>query len=302
MTEPTPEPIPVFIQGILARSGTNFLNDLLALHPDCCAPALHEDYLLTHAEWLDRYVQETRGHWDPSWAHSEATTFAALGAGLMRLLQPAAPRPRLVTKTPTVHNLPLFTKLWPQAYLLILVRDGRAVVESGVRSFPDWTYEKAIQWWAWAAKSILAYDAERRGPGQRHLVVRYEDLYSQPEREVPRVLEFLGLDPQRYDLEQARQLPVRGSSTYRGQSREVHWDGVEKTADFAPLERWRNWPRARHARFNWVAGPFMRQLGYDLVTTQGERRYWAAWNKVLDRRWLWGHRLKALRGRMAARR
>ena len=34
---------PIFILGISQRSGTNFVSDLLALHPDCDATLIPED-------------------------------------------------------------------------------------------------------------------------------------------------------------------------------------------------------------------------------------------------------------------
>ena len=64
---------------------------------------------------------------------------------------------RLVTKTPTVKNLGLFFQLFPTSKLLVLVRDGRSVVESAVRTF-DRPYGHAAREWAssspgwWAAR------------------------------------------------------------------------------------------------------------------------------------------------------
>ena len=281
-------PQPIFIQGIMARSGTNFLNDLLVIHPDCGSPTLHEDYLLSHAHWLEHYVQGVIRTWDPAWGRGEAEVYAALGRGLLELLSHKVTRPRVVTKTPNVHNLHLLPKLLPSAHILLLVRDGRAVVESGVKSFSHWTYEKAINWWAAAARTVLDFEAAQNGSGCHHRVVRYESLHGSVELEVERILKFLGLDSAIYNFARARALPVRGSSTYRGASTGLDWSKpIAKTEVFNPMERWQSWPRARHERFNWVAGPYMRRLGYTLIETGGRTAYWRLWNRWHDQRWAW---------------
>jgi hypothetical protein len=127
----------------MPRSGTNFLANLLVIHPDCGSPKVHEDYLLAQAQHLERYVAGVCSHWKPEWELGQSDVFAALGDGLLRLLGQGVDRRRLVTKTPSVQNLPLVFKLFPQAQLLLLVRDGRAVAESGVKTFRTWTFEKA---------------------------------------------------------------------------------------------------------------------------------------------------------------
>ena len=60
---------PIFIHGLLPRSGTNFLCDLLLLHPDC-APAIepvHEDLFLEHSDHLVAFARSVRAAWDPRW-------------------------------------------------------------------------------------------------------------------------------------------------------------------------------------------------------------------------------------------
>jgi hypothetical protein len=50
---------PIFIHGVLPRSGTNFLWHLLLLHPDC-APAVlpvYEDLFLEHSDHLVAFAR-----------------------------------------------------------------------------------------------------------------------------------------------------------------------------------------------------------------------------------------------------
>ena len=59
----------------------------------------------------------------------------------------------------------------------------------------------------------------------------------------------------------------------RGQEGEaaVHWKPVKKTAAFDPLTHWSRLSQALHERFNWIAGPYQRQLGYEKKEFKGIR-------------------------------
>ena len=60
---------PIFIHGILPRSGTNFLWDLLLLHPDCCRgrEPVNEDLFLDQSDHLVAFSDAVRAIWDPRW-------------------------------------------------------------------------------------------------------------------------------------------------------------------------------------------------------------------------------------------
>ena len=51
-----PADVPIFILGIMPRSGTHFLANLLCLHPDCTKSALPEDLLVSESALLRRYT------------------------------------------------------------------------------------------------------------------------------------------------------------------------------------------------------------------------------------------------------
>ena len=91
----------------------------------------------------------------------------------------------------------------------------------------------------------------------------------------------------KYDFDAAINLPVRGSSVFRGtRPKEYHWDPVEKTPDFNPVGRWNNWSRSTHERFNWIAGEKLVALGYEEKKFGKDKQLlWAVWNKALDVRW-----------------
>jgi hypothetical protein len=252
------------------------------MHPDCDASAPWEDYLLLHSDSLNEYIASISGHWSPKWGVEGESLYRNLGDGLISFLAAQIGEKRLVTKTPSVYNLRYFFKFFPDAYLLVVVRDGRAVVESGVKTF-GWDYEMAVRNWAEGARTILHFDQANKNSNSRYLLVKYEELYSNPQAELIRIFNFLELDVEAYDFEAAVNLPVRGSSAFRGQDpTNVHWKPVEKTADFNPLLRWSHWDRALHERFNWLAGQYLVQLGYEEKRFPSNRTLWVAWNKMLD--------------------
>jgi hypothetical protein len=302
---------PVFILGITERSGTTYLQDLLRIHPDCDVDGLelNEDHFVAFSHVLAEFVQSVSTNWKPWWGAQElendrALLLKCLGDGLLSYLREQVRRRRLltgvasadkplsvlVTKTPDVRNLHLFFNLFPATDLLILIRDGRAVVESAVGTFYR-SREWATRQWADHARIVLRFVKDNSNTSGKWLVVKYEDLYRNNTEELRRVLAFLHLDPTAYNFEVARNLPVRGSSSLRRKGAEriasfvapgVHWRPVPKPADFDPVNRWSDWSRGNHERFNWIAGDYLSALGYDKNVYPGCRWHWAIWNYMLD--------------------
>lgn len=202
-------------------------------------------------------------------------------ASVQEHLQEIDPR-ILLTKTPSVKGLDNFFSLFPNAYLLIIVRDGRAVVESGVKSF-DWYYEKAMRNWATAAKIIVDFQEKHHNFNKKFLIVKYEDLFRNTKDELLKIFALLGLDAELYDFGAAQSLSVTGSSELRRKrSDKIHWTPLEKTREFNPLTRFSHWNRKRHERFNWIAGYYMSKFGYSLETNCSHRYLYFARNTLLD--------------------
>ena len=261
---------PIFIAGIMPRSGTNFLHRLLCQHPDCGAintTPVREDYLLHHAASLKRYLERLKwqwGHWGADDAFV-APLYEHAGRGLTGFLRTLSDAPRIVTKTPSVSNIESFPDIFPHAYLLIIVRDGRSVVASGMSGF-GWNFETASRAWARAARAILAFrDANPAAFASRCRLVQYERLNTDTKEELAAILRFVGLDPAVYDFDAALDTPVYGSSYQKTEGKGVSWQPKAKAPGFASNERWATWSRARHERFNWIAGRELIALGYEAV-------------------------------------
>jgi hypothetical protein len=173
------------------------------------------------------------------------------------------PARRLVAKNPSVRHLERFFDFFPEAQLLILVRDGRSVTQSCMDTF-GWSFERAARAWARGADAIERFRDGHAQRSDRWHLVRYEDLLDDLEIQMRAILEFLRLDGAVYDMDAARSLPVRGSSVFFGDGRSaVHWEPVAKDATFSPKNRWRSWPAHRLDRFDWIAGDRLCAFGYE---------------------------------------
>lgn len=266
----------VFILGITHRSGTNLLVNLLALHPNCDVHAIPEDFLTSELQQLAQYSRRVASHWNPTWGDKD--TIAGLerdiGTGLQRYIcrnidddrpngSDPAVRRVVATKTPSVAGLGEFRRFFPDTSLVIVVRDGRAVVESGMRSF-GWSFTAACERWASAARSIHRFCEHDQNP-TRTLVVRYEDLIKERANTARSLFEHIGLDSTMVNETTLADLPVTGSSELiNSAAKRVHWQPAPADAEFQPLERFTAWSKHKHARFNRIAGAEMKCFGYPL--------------------------------------
>ena len=248
---------------------------------------------------LVRYADTVANYWDEFWKEPDENSPApevyeqvrddlckSLGEGLLSYLDQQPDGRRLATKTPSVRNLKHFFKIFPGARLILLIRDGRAVVESSVKSF-GWSYELATQKWNEAARQIIDFNEIYRGTQAKYITVKYEDILDRPDQELRRVFEFLALDPRVYSFEQALDLPVFGSSQFYDQTKtgNAGWKRMKKTADFDPKSRWQHWSKTQHDRFNWIAGSSMVELGYMEQADLAESAFSQVWHGLLDKRW-----------------
>jgi len=299
------EPKLCFILGIEQRSGTNFTYRLLREHPSCAGPGpIWEDNVLRHSTLLSDYSHKLYSSWNPRWDVEKKiggteTLQRYLGNAIENFLRIQLTTDSvnytdsrqgrtnhnntkiLLTKTPSVEGLHNFFNLFPDAYLILLVRDGRAVVESGVRSF-DWDYESAIRKWRVSAEAILSFKEKYESVNNKFIILKYEDLVMDEKTELLKIFDFLGVDPKAFDFNNSRFLGVTGSSELRAQTGSINWQVKEKTADFSPLARISSWDRKKHERFNWIAGQQMTRLGYELTVFNGNKQLIVIRNKFRD--------------------
>lgn len=278
---------PIFILGISQRSGTNFLSNLIRQHPQCGAPAtIWEDCFTCYSDLLLEYTQTVFSKW--KWKSGSANKALevqlnhALGSSLINFLSSEIQAERLVTKTPDVTNVSHHFDLFPNSFLIILIRDGRAVVESRVKTFNE-SYQTAMWKWSTAADLVLEFDKIGKNNNGRYLIVKYEDLWNDVEYELRKIFDFCRLDPNQYDFNSAKNQPIRGSSVYYGEKHsDVHWQPVKKTNDFDPTERWSHWSRSLHEQFITISGKNLHKLGYEPKHFKQNSFYWILFRLTLN--------------------
>ena len=285
---------PIILLSARARSGSVYLEALLSLHPGCRKGRVPEDFFLANSATLLNFCRSLTESWEADWylrdrAGDIADLAASFGEAMLRLVVPRESASgedgdyRLLLRSPATDGIDAAATLFPDAKLIVLVRDGPATVESGRRSF-GWRYDMAMRGWRDSVRRIFA--ALAGDNGERFRLVRYEDLVRDPASEMAQILDFLGLDQQLYPYEQLSAVPVLGSSTFgRAKGEPVHWRPVAREPSFDPLRRAQSWPTHRFKRFTWLAGAELQKLGYPVRSLSLPDRLWNVARDVQYRLW-----------------
>lgn len=257
---------PIFIFGISPRSGTNYLFNLLIMHPDCAPFPAFEDYLLMYSRMLDKYstvleqIYIDKGFHPPK--NTQEVIKTSLGFGLNHMINHQAPGKKIVLKTPQPNGLENMHDYFPNAKILILLRDGRSTSESMVKSF-NWTYKESIELWSKGAEHILQF--QKSYPYKKNYrIVHYEDLILNFEEELSKVLKFLGLSLSNFNFAGAKDLPLIGSSD-TVQKNNNKWIASPLPPKNMLVKRYANWPEKTRKLFIKQAKTVSEKLGYPLI-------------------------------------
>src|SRR5215467_12101354 len=181
---------PIILLSACPRSGSNYLEKLLSLHPQCRRSKVPEDFFLANSETLLNFCRSVADSWDDWWLErlgGPSRLAMHMGTALLRFAYPALEKEgpvgdlHLVLRSPTAEGMANVTILFPDARVLVVVRNGPATVESGRKSF-GWPYEEAILAWRQSVRRILSFLAGV--DGRRCVLIRFEDLAADPGREI----------------------------------------------------------------------------------------------------------------------
>jgi hypothetical protein len=272
-----PAATPRFIVGN-DRSGTTMLRLILDRGPDLAIPP-ESMFLTDFADVFERggpAPDEAQQLMQAVWTHPKVALWELPGPAPVvpaRLTAPDAYRfiaeapfrayaakhgkPHWADKTPHyVHHVDHLLRVWPDARVVVLLRDGRDVALSlrGMPFGPNNAWA-AAQWWA---RGIRAGERARREHPRAVLSVRYEDVARRPREEVPRICAFLEVEyrDDMLALEQADRAKIVAD--------QASWfptifDGINTTA----VDRWRREMSPRDQRiFAALAGDELRANGY----------------------------------------
>ncbi len=254
----------VFVIGC-PRSGTSAISWAIAQHPDFWTS--HESdflvYLLRNARLRIAY-QTNYNREDGGWLQANAVSYpefaASLGLGVDRLFLSRSGGRRWIDQTPghtlIAHELAI---MFPNARFVHIIRDGRAVVRSMLRSeFPvSWAsaFDEACLTWSHYVRVGAGF---ARSHADRCIEVRQEDLLRDPQGVMSRVFTFLGAHDWRPASEFLQQGRINSSfepTTLR--------DSVAGVAESRCGQSQLVWTPEMSTRFAEIAGPMMRELGYE---------------------------------------
>lgn len=283
-----PEPVRVAVLLGAPRSGTTWLQRLMAAHPSV-ASGQETDLLDDYAGlWVDLWERQLPA--DPAeWASRRhkglpavlttqefSDLLRAAVSGVYARIAALKPGARLVLdKNPGyARRTALIADLLPDARIVHVVRDGRDVTASLVRAGQGWgrgwapsRVDRAAVRWRDRVQAVLGAGL---GP-DRLLTVRYEDLQADGVAVLLRCLAFVGVDADRADCER-----IYRSLREPGQAADpLVWSGeVVRRLGGPPPEppgfagegrsgSWRSWSAADRWRFDSEAGELLVALGYE---------------------------------------
>jgi hypothetical protein len=193
----------------------------------------------------------------------QADDFLTLfGAAMMAWLhEPVPADQRVLVKMPSVQYLDCFFAMFPYESLLILIRDGRDLVQSTLRTWRYLSFVQVCLRWNRSARMILGL---RSAPGfdpSRVWIAKYEDALFEPEAFVREACARFDLDPQVYPFDKIKHVRVVGSSKL-AERPNFAWSYQRRPADFRPVEYWKSWSPMRKLVFKATAGRALIELGY----------------------------------------
>ncbi len=281
---------PVFIVGITGRSGTNYLSSLLKTHPDCESSSLMaEDFIIYGLDKLTKFSDKISNKWKKEWNYHpdmQNQLNKSLGDGMSMFLANNKHSKCIVSKTPSTMNIDKLFNFFPEAKLIIIIRDGRDVVESGVNS-NFWNYEMGFHIWDASASRIHQFIKKNESFPEKFLLVKYEDLINSLDEELVRIFDFCNLPSEEFDLQEAKDIKLLGSSIAANpEKKEFKWEIVNNKSNFNPLNRSQNWKRSLHYRYNRKCGGNTQKFGYPIKHPQKGFRYYST-NLLWDLRYFY---------------
>lgn len=136
------------------------------------------------------------------------------------------------------QEVDLLLRLFPDAQVVHIVRDGRANVAS-LKKMPWWPFDSIGSMAAWSQAEYCSRRNAKRLPGDVFHVMRYESLVADPEAELRELCDFLGEEfhPAMLEPSEVREVVPEKKTWHEGLKRSVNTDRVESwRKDLDPWE------------------------------------------------------------------
>lgn len=265
----------VYLVAPLQRSGHNYVSNLLLKHEQIKFPAgtnlPGEQNIVQHAEHLIWYASKTvagQKGWESKTQElvklQSAIFLRTVGYSLIEFYSKFIPvqAKYLLLKDPATIGIENFSSVFPEAKLICLLRDGRDVVQSYIKTWKGFDFELACKMWRDGTERMLNLPQEDNG--KRYLLISYEKVFAAPADEMKKVLAFLNLSESEYAFDKIDELPIFGSSTNSvNEKGEVDWSITNNKKDFKPVGKWQQWSAEQKSIFKKVAGETLIRAGYE---------------------------------------
>lgn len=186
-------------------------------------------------------------------------------------------------KEPSINNIEVVTKLFPNSPILLLIRDGRDVVASvekgyllklhrysfgnrlkrKMNSLTGRHFKKETIAWRNRAEKLKNF-IEAQKENKNVLLVKYEDLATENQDVIKKMMIHCGLT---YNKDWFKNIEVIGSSFSKDgmtfSKDKAMWEKQERSKNFKPIGRWNSWSLKKKAYFKKIAGEQLNYFGYN---------------------------------------
>jgi protein-tyrosine sulfotransferase len=256
----------ILIQGVMPRSGSNYIAEIIGYHPNVYSfpNEIYEFPLLNCVDDLLRMQNRFFQYFPKNKTRIGEIDFLPLfGSALIAYLYSFVPKDKiLLVKSPYVENLNFFFKLFPYENLVLILRDGRDVVNSTIKTWPDkYAFSDICSTWDRNANMILNCNSHFNNNINSFLFIKFEEALNKSFDFIKQLCNKFKLDEQIYPYDRLNSVPVIGSSSLKAGGK-VGWNRVEKPKNFNPIGHWNNWSHKKKRIFKKIAGETLQKSGY----------------------------------------
>jgi len=274
---------PVFVVGC-PRSGTTLLYDMLLsaggfavylaesnvfnlLVPRFGNPGVKSNRRRLLDVWLQTKLFRA-GHIDPSPLQARLDAECHHAGDFLKIFMEEICRTQQVNRwadnsPEEILYLPLIKRLFPNALVVHIIRDGRDAAASlnkqgWIRPLPgDRRLLASGMYWEWIVRKGRSYG---KSLGEDYTELHFEDLIASPKQILADLGKFLDHD---LDYERIRQVGI-GSVGQPNTS----FPQESKNAGFNPIGRWKtSFSPSELVEFEDAVGPYLQELGYPVANT-----------------------------------
>ena len=128
------------------------------------------------------------------------------------------------------------------------MRDGRDLVSSTVRTWPQEKFSKVCTTWKNSADHMMAFKQFYDRNKDNYQLVKYEEIIARPKDFVTSCCDWFDLDIEKYPFPQIDELAFRGSSTLQAPG-EVNWEPIKSDKSAKTVGHWRHWSARQTKQF-----------------------------------------------------